>query len=1114
MDVGTWLGSLGLDQYESTFRENGIEAGTLAELTDERLRDIGVPLGHRLRMLRALRELAMQAEAAPSVVPTIHDGAERRHMTLMFCEIIGLATLTAELDPEDMAELIRASQSTIAAAVTRFDGHVAKWVGDGATIYFGYPRAHEDDAERAARAGLALIEAIAGLGREQGVTLELRIGISSGLVVVGELIGEGEARERGVVGDTANLAARLRSLAEPGSIMVSEPTRRLLGRSFELKPLGPQSLKGFKSPVATWLVLREQEIVSRFDASRPEALTPFVGREEEIALLTERWHRAVAGNGQVVTLAGEAGIGKSRILASLRERLRAERHIVMRYQCSPHHLNDTFYPVIGQIWHAAGFVSGEPAESRLEKLERMVEATGVPCDDVVPSCAAMLAIQTGDRYAPLDMPPAEARERTLSAMVAMTIELTKQAPLLMFIEDAHWIDPTSLDLTNRIVEQVRHLPILLVITLRPEFSPPWTGQSHVTSLTLNRLTRHQAIRMIDGVASGKRLPAEVLDQIVAKTDGVPLFMEELTKSVLESELLREEEDAYVLASALTPLAIPSTLHDSLTARLDRLSPIKETAQIGAAIGREFPHTLLEAISPIKGDALDGVLRQLVDAELIHSRGAPPMASYVFKHALVQDAAYGSLLRSRRQRIHAQIAWALKERITDEECPPATLAHHFTEAGLAAPAAAAWLGAAELALSQSAPVEAERHASTGLSLIPNIDEGRERDALELSLLVARAYALVPLKSISAPETYEVMSAAKRLLDRGVGSDLQRVSVLFGLCSAATLRARMQPAFEFAQQIIEVAERQDDPTYRLVAYRMLATNQYYAGRNRQALDSLSRARSYRDPTRQRALSHRFGWDPSLAILAFEVLVRLQLGRIDSAIRISEQVQSELASHTHATSIASARFCAVTWPSAVLHDLEGLERGSAELLAYCTEKRVEQIRLLAAVHLGYARTMREPGKDNLVSLHAAFDRVRSAGGFAGSSIILSNLAEASLAVGDLRQAEADLAQGLAFVEQTGERYYLADLHRLSGRLALRQEQPDLRRAESCFRKAIDIAHGQDSRLLELRAANDLARLWRKAKSNNDLRALIEPILAGIEGGAAAPDVQDARALLAALA
>jgi class 3 adenylate cyclase len=1116
MDVGTWLGGLGLGQYETAFRENRIEADTLPELNERVLKDIGVPLGHRLRMLRAIRESAgpaaipVQVEA---VQPALREGAERRHMTVMFCDLVGLAALTAELDPEDIADLLRASQSAIAAAVARFDGHVAKWVGDGATIYFGYPRAHEDDAERAVRAGLALRDAIAALGREHAVQVGVRIGVSSGLVVVGELIGEGEARERGVVGDTANLAARLRSLAEPGTIMVSETTRRLLGERFELKAWGPQAVKGFRSPVTAWLVLREQEIVSRFDAARTEALTPFVGRDAEIALLIERWRRAVNGEGQVVLVSGEPGIGKSRILARLRERIARERHIVMRYQCSPHHSNDAFYPVIGQIWQAASFVNGEPADVRLDKLEKMIEATGSAYGEIAPALAALLGIPTNSRYPPLDMPPPELRERTLTSMIAMTIGIAKQAPILMFLEDAHWIDPTTLDLTNRVVEQVRHLPMLLVITFRPEFSPPWTGRPHATSLSVNRLSRDQALAVVDGVAAGKKLPEAILDQIVAKTDGVPLFMEELTKSVLESELLREDDDGYVLASTLAPLAIPSTLHDSLTARLDRLSPIKETAQIGAAIGREFPHTLLEAISPIKGDVLDGVLRQLMEAELIHCRGTPPKASYVFKHALVQDTAYGSLLRSRRQGIHAQIAWALKEHITDEEYPPAIIAHHFTEAGLAAPAAAAWLGAAELALSRSAPVEAECHASTGLALIPGVAEGRERDALELSLLVARAYALVPLKSISAPETFEVMSAAKRLLDRGVGTDLQRVSVLFGLCSVATLRAQMQPALDFAHQIIEVAERQDDPTYRLVAYRMLATNQFYAGHNRLALDSLLRAKRYRDPTRQRALSHRFGWDPSLALLSFEVLIRLSLGLIDSAAEVSEQVQAEISTHTHATTIANAQFCAVTWPKAILGDLAALERGSAELVAYCSEKRVAQIRVLARLHFAYAGAMRESDRAGVAALRATFDDMRLAGGSTGSSMILCHLAEVALHAGDVEQAEADLTQGFAFVAQSGERFWLAELHRLSGQLALRQAEPDKLHAEACFRKAIEVARSQQGRLLELRAANDLARLWREGKSNNDLRALLEPILSAIEGGATSPDIRNARALLDAL-
>ena len=1115
MDVGTWLGRLGLDQYEAVFRQNRIEADALPELSENMLRDIGVPLGHRLRILRAIRELGGEGPIAVQLAPeaAAREGAERRHMTVVFCDLVGLTALTAKLDPEDMADLLRAGQSAIAAAVARFEGHVAKWVGDGATIYFGYPRAHEDDAERAARAGLTLIDAIAELGRARGVTIAMRIGISSGLVVVGELIGEGEARERGVVGDTANLAARLRSEAEPGTILVSEATRRLLGRAFEMQRLGPQALKGFRSPVVTWRVIHEQENFSRFDAARTEALIPLVGREDEIAFLCERWQQATQGVGQVVLLSGEAGIGKSRTVAAFRDRLDDGYHIVMRYQCSPHHLNDAFYPVITQIRHAAGFVSGEPAGARLDKMEKTIKATGLPCSEIAPSLAALLGIPTDDRYPPLEMTPAEFKERTLSALLAMTAGLSRQTPILMLLEDAHWIDPTTLDLTNRVVELVRALPILLIITHRPEFSPPWSG-SHVTLLPLNRLGRLHAIRMIDGVAAGRSLPAQVIDEIVAKTDGVPLFMEELTKSVLESDLLHEDGNSYVLSSALTPLAIPSTLHDSLTARLDRLSPIKETAQIGAAIGREFPHSLLEAVSPIKGEALRGVLRQLMEAELIHCRGAPPKASYVFKHALLQDAAYGSLLRSRRQGIHAQIAWALKEHVTDEEYPPATVAHHFTEAGLAASAASAWLGAAELALSQSAPVEAERHANKGLSLIPAIPEGRERDALELSLLVARAYALVPLKSITAPETFEVMSAAKRLLDRGVGTDLQRVSVLFGLCSEATLKARMQPARDFAHQIIEVAERQNDPTYRLVAYRMLATNQFYAGQSRLALDSLLRAKQYCDPTRQRALSHRFGWDPSIALLAFEVLVRLSLGLIDSAAEISAQVQAEIVSHTHATTIASATFCAVTWPKAILGDLPALEAGSSELVIYCSEKRAEQIRLLATMHCAYARAMREPVADNLAGLHSAFDQMRSAGGFTGSSMILSHLAEAAMLAGELEQAAANLQQGFAFVEQSGERFWLAELHRHGGQLALRQGGPDRSRAEACFRTAIEIAHGQQGRLLELRAANDLARLWRDGQSNNDVRALLEPILAAIEGGQASPDVRNARELLAALA
>jgi class 3 adenylate cyclase len=1101
MDIGTWLAGLGLGQYEAAFRENAIDADVLPELTERHLSEMGIALGHRLKILRAIRELDRDPVKPLEV-------ADRRQLTVMFCDLVGSTALTAQLDPEDMGDLIRAFQGAITTTMARFDGHIAKYLGDGATVYFGYPRAHEDDAARAARASLALIEAVGKIGRAHGVTLQVRIGISTGLVVVGELFGEGEARERGVVGDTPNLAARLMATAEPDTAVVSASTRRLLGRAFELKPLGLQELRGFKAPVPAWTILRENEAVSRFDAARAEAMTPLVGREHEIALLLDRWRLACEGDGQVVLLTGEAGIGKSRILAELRERLGESGQFALRYQCSPHQTNDAFHPVVGQIWQAARFVSGEAPAVRLEKLEAMIETTGLSGREIAPYLAALLAIPTEGRYPPLEMPPDELRERTITALIGLVVEIAKHSPVLMLLEDAHWIDPTSFDMLGRIVERVQDLPILIVVTVRPGFTAPWTGRAHVTSLMLNRFGRNQATTMIDRITSGKALPGEVLEQIVAKTDGVPLFVEELTKSVIESGLLREKNGAYVLASTLTPLAIPSTLHDSLTARLDRLSPIKEIAQIGAAIGREFSHNLLEAVAPIKAHDLQDALRQLIEAELIHQTGQPPMVHYVFKHALVQDAAYVSLLRGRRQRIHADIAEALKRRLADEESPPAIIAHHFTEAGLPEPAAQHWLAAAELALSQSAPTEAEHHASAGLALIPRVVEGGARDALELGLLVARANALVPLKSISAPETYTAMTAAKELLDRGVGTDLQRASILAGLCAATTLMARMQPALELASQIIEVAERQDDPTYRLVAYRMMGTNQYYAGQNREALASLEHGKQYRDPRRQKTMSYRFGWDPSMSILCFEVLVRLSLGLFDSAARLSEQIRAEVDDHEHTTTVASATFCAGTWPEAMLGDLGALERDSAALSAYCAERKVEQIRLLANFHHAYAHAMREPLERNIVALRAALDAIRSVGGFVGSSFMISNLAEVSLTAGNLERAEKDLQEGLSFVEQSGENYWAADLHRLSGQLALRQRKPDS--AESWFVEAIDIAKGQGARLLELRAAIDLARLWRETRPERHPRPLLEPILAAIEGGETTRDVRNARTFL----
>ena len=1119
MDIAEWLRGLNLSRYEAAFRDNEIDWDVLPDLTDFDLERLGVPMGHRKRLLRAIAKLGAAPVEAPPPSPATPRPwvarGERRQLTLMFCDLVGSTALAARLDPEDMAELIHEFQGAVSTAIAKFDGLVAKWLGDGALIYFGYPRAHEDDAERAVRAGLALAPAVRVLRNAYAMPLEIRVGIATGLVVVGELTGEGEARERGVVGETPNLAARLQGVAEPGQVVVSESTRRLLGGTFELEALGPQAIRGLPSPVHAWVVRRESMSLNRFEASLTKAMTPFVGREREVALLAERWRDANEGEGQVVLLSGEAGIGKSRILANLREHIGEGNHVAMSFQSSAHHVNEPFYPVLGPIWRAAGFVSDEPAEQRLDKLEAFIALAGLARSDFAPVLAALFSIPTAARYPAFDMPPNEAKQRTIGALMALFEGLAARAPVLALVEDAHWIDPSSLDLFGRLVERALELPVLLVISFRPEFSPPWVGRPNVTAHTLNRLGRRHSLEMIRRLTAGKPLPDEVLEQIVAKTDGVPLFVEELTKTVLESDLLREEASGYVLRAALSPLAIPSTLQDSLMSRLDRLAAVRDIAQIGAAIGREFSHRLIEAVAPISGPALQIALDQLVASELIYRRGEPPDVAYVFKHALVQDTAYGSLLRSGRQTIHADIAHALCERFADTvESAPALIAHHFTEAGLREPAARYWLKATEQALSRSAYCEANRYVDSGLAQLPALEEGPARQSLELALQLARANALLPLRGYEAPETIGALTEAKRLLDSGVGNDLQRFSVLYLLCAASFFAARLEPAHALARQIVEFAEKQEDATYKLVGHRLLGTTLVLLGRYREALENLERAEAHRDPARHRLLSYRFANDPGLAILCYKIWTLSALGRFDEAARVAEQVQAEVDDHPHAPTVAFCKFFSFVVPLYVSDDYAGCERRCDDLIAYCEEKKVEQFRLLGILYRLLTRASREPNLDNVAQARAALEAMHRFGGHLSDSSYMSWLAEASLMAGDLTGAQNGIAECLAFIESSGERYHLADTRRVEGRIALAGPAPDRVRAEQCFRQAIEVAREQEFPLFELRATMELARLWRDARPAAELRALLEPLIAAIRGGDETRDVRDARAFLAELA
>ena len=806
--IADWLENLGMSEYAQRFAENGIDVSVLRYLTDQDLEKIGVLLGHRRKMLAAIAELvgAVQAPPQPALIePKPQDTAERRQVTVMFSDLVGSTALSARMDPEDLREVISAYQKCVAETVQRFGGFVAKYMGDGVLVYFGYPQAHEDDAERAVRAGLELIQAVGGL--KSSAPLQTRVGIATGLVVVGDLVGTGEAQERGIVGETPNLAARLQGIAEPNTVVIAESTRRLLGNLFDLEDLGAKDLKGVSGPVKAWAALRQSSVESRFEALRT-ATTPLVGRDEEVDLLLRRWEQAKRGDGWVVLISGEPGIGKSRIAETIVERLGSEPHTRLRYFCSPHHQDSAFYPSIAQLERAAGFRREDTAEQRLAKLEAVLAQGTNDLSEAIPLLADLLSIPTGDRYPPLDLTPQKRKEKTLRALLAQLEGLAARQPVLMVWEDVHWSDPTTRESLDLLIDRVPTLRVLVILTFRPEFTPPWIGRPHVTMITLNRLPRRRRAEMIEHVTGGKALPKEITDQIIDRTDGVPLFIEELTKTVVESGIVTEAGDHYALAGPMGPLAIPTSLQASLLARLDRLAPTREVAQIGAALGRSFSYELISAVAGMPHQKLDEALDQLASAELIFQRGTPPDAEYTFKHALVQDAAYSTLLRSRCQQLHGRIATTLEAQFPDiVTAQPALMAQHSSEAALTEKAVGYWLKAGQQATARSAMTEAVAQLQKGLDLLKSMSDTSARQQQELDLRITLGQALIATKSWAAPLVGETYARAHLLAEQLDRPDYL-FPLLFGQVVFHHLRGEHKLALSLAQQMEEIGQTRGD------------------------------------------------------------------------------------------------------------------------------------------------------------------------------------------------------------------------------------------------------------------------------------------------------------------
>ncbi len=1086
--------------------------------------------GGALRVKDENKNLQPSHEVLPlhpsSLTRSVHPSrAERRQLTVMFCDLVGSTTLSERLDPEELREVIRLYQQTSAAVIQRFDGYIAQFLGDGLLVYFGYPQAHEDDAQRAVRAGLGIVAELKQLSSQQRqslkVELAVRLGLHTGLVVVGE-IGTGERREQLAIGETINLAARLQSLTAPNTIALSSVTWRLVKNLFVGQSMGSHSLKGLSQPVEVYQVQRERKARSRHSAVA--TLIPLIGREQELNLLLARWQQVKEQHGQVALLSGEPGIGKSRLVQAVKERLTGEPHLWLEGRCSPYHQNSALYPVIELLQRLLRFREQDSPAQKWVKLERRIHdlagSSALNPAEVIPLLADLLSLPRADSYPALQLTPQRQKQKTLEALLAVLLQLAAARPVCLLVEDLHWVDPSTLEMLSFLVEQVATTAALVLFTCRPEFNPPWKNWSHLTQLTLYRLGQWQTQAMIEAVTHGKTLPAELLHQLVAKTDGVPLFVEEFTKMVLELGLVQEQAGHYALAGPLPRLVIPATLQESLMARLDRLATVREVALLGATIGREFSYELLRVISPLDEAALQHDLARLVEAELLYQRGIPPQATYTFKHTLIQETAYRSLLRSQRQRYHQQIAQLLAGRFPDiAQTQPELVAHHYTAAGMAEQAIGYWQQAGERATARSAPVEAIGHLTQAITLLKTLPNTGERARQELSLQIALGAPLLMTKGYASPAIEQTYARIRELCQHeDAGETPQLFSALFGLWLFHLVRAELTPALELAGQLARLAEHLAQTSLQLEAHQALGVTLFYLGQFDAARDHLEEVIAQYDPQQNPSQMAYGGADLGVTCLCHAALALWLQGYPEQAVRRCQAALDLARGLAQPFSLAFA-LCLTGWVRQFRRERTITFEQGAAAVALSAEYGFALSSTFGAVLAGWADES-ETGLDQLCQGIAAY---RATGAELGRLQFLSLLADRYNQSGQAAAGLNVLDEALATANQNEERFFEAELYRLKGEGLLKAEggalrvkdesegHAALRQAEECFCRAIEIARRQGARSLELRALLSLSRLWREQGRLAEAHSQLAEVYRKFEEGFDTADLQEAQALLA---